>query len=134
MKWLLDSNACIQYLNGRVPSLKVRVDAVADSDLLICSVVKAELAFGAAGSRDPVGTRAAQRRFLSRFVSLGFDDAAAEVYGKIRHDLTRAGRLIGGNDMLIAAIALANDVTLVTHNTAEFSRVVGLKIEDWELP
>ena len=134
MKWLLDSNACIQYLNGRVPALRRRIDGTGDANLLVCSVVKAELAFGAAGSRDPIKARAEQHRFLSQFVSLTFDDAAAQIYGNIRHDLTRTGRLIGGNDLLIAAIALANGVTLVTHNTSEFSRVPGLIIEDWEQP
>ena len=67
-------------------------------------------------------------------VSLPFDDAAAEPYGRIRADLTARGQTIGGNDMLIAAIALANGCTLVTHNTAEFSRVPGLVIEDWQVP
>jgi tRNA(fMet)-specific endonuclease VapC len=69
-----------------------------------------------------------------RFLSLPFDDAAAEQYGRIRADLTARGLTIGGNDMLIAAIALANGCTLVTHNTAEFSRVPDLVIEDWQVP
>ncbi|MBX9679382.1 MAG: type II toxin-antitoxin system VapC family toxin [Gemmataceae bacterium] len=69
-----------------------------------------------------------------QFASLPFDDAAAEIYGAIRADLTGRGMLIGGNDMMIAAIALAKSCTLVPHNTAEFSRVAGLAIEDWQLP
>ena len=69
-----------------------------------------------------------------QFLSLPFDDAAAEHYGRIRADLTARGLTIGGNDMLIAATALANGCTLVTHNTAEFSRVPGLVIEDWQVP
>jgi tRNA(fMet)-specific endonuclease VapC len=94
--------------------------------------VKAELFFGAALSNNPAKTQAAQRLFLSRFPSLPFDDPAAETYAEIRADLTRQGRLIGPNDMMIAAICRANDVTLVTHNVSEFGRVAGLKIEDWE--
>ncbi len=64
-------------------------------------------------------------------VSVPFDDLAADVYGRIRADLERQGQAIGPNDTLIAAIALANGLTIVTHNTAEFSRVSGLLIEDW---
>src|SRR5262245_19830778 len=67
-------------------------------------------------SRDPVTTHAKQQRFLRRFVSLPFDDRAAEAYGRIRAALERLGQLIGPNDLLIAAIAVAYDVILVTHN------------------
>ena len=64
--------------------------------------------------------------------SLPFDDDAAEAYGQIRAKLEKIGKPIGPNDFLIAAIAVANDVRLVTHNTGEFSRVQGLRIVDWE--
>jgi tRNA(fMet)-specific endonuclease VapC len=96
-------------------------------------VVKAELFYGAMKSRDPVTTHAKQQRFLRRFVSLPFDDRAAEAYGRIRTALERLGQLIGPNDLLIAAIAVAHDVILVTHNTHEFQRVDELRIEDWEV-
>ncbi len=72
--------------------------------------------------------------FGSRFPSLPFDDRVARRYGKIRARLAKQGRLIGPNDLMIAAIAIANELTLVTHNTGEFSRVKNLRIEDWELP
>jgi tRNA(fMet)-specific endonuclease VapC len=133
MKWLLDTNACIRYLNGRAPSLKSRLDEVSDSDIVVCSVVKAELAFGAARSINPSLAAAAQEIFLSRFRSLSFDDECASKYGEIRAVLALRGTPIGPNDLLIAAIAVANQVTLVTHNTSEFSRVPGLAIEDWEI-
>lgn len=132
MTWLLDTNACIRYLNGRSPKLRAKFDATDSLQIRVCSVVKAELFFGAALSNDPIKTLANQRLFLSRFASLPFDDSASESYAKVRADLTRRGRLIGPNDLMIAAICLANDVTLVTHNGSEFDRVAGLKIEDWE--
>ena len=65
-------------------------------------------------------------------MSLPFDDRAAEEYGKVRSHLAVLGTPIGPNDLMIAAIALANHMTLVTHNTAEFSRVPGLTLEDWQ--
>ena len=69
-------------------------------------------------------------RTLSPFRSLPFDDAAARHYAEIRDDLETRGAIIGPNDLLIAAIALANDLTLVTSNH-EFSRIEGLRTEDW---
>lgn len=68
------------------------------------------------------------------YLSIFFDDASAERYGPICADLAASGKLIGPNDLLIAAIALAHGLTLVTHNTNEFSRVAGLTLEDWQVP
>jgi tRNA(fMet)-specific endonuclease VapC len=132
MIWLLDTNVCVCYLNGRSRNLKRKLDATTVEHIVVCSIVKAELFFGVAKCRDPAETLADQRRFLSRFQSLPFDDAAASFYGNIRADLAQRGMPIGDNDIIIAAICLANDVTLVTHNSAEFGRVNGLRIEDWE--
>jgi tRNA(fMet)-specific endonuclease VapC len=132
MAWLLDTNVCIRYLNGRSPKLLTHLHATNPTDIFVSSIVKGELYFGAALSSDPVKTRAVQQQFLNRFDSLPFDDAAADVYAIIRADLTLRGCLIGPNDLLIAAIALAQGLTLVTHNVSEFGRVPGLVVEDWE--
>ncbi len=132
MTWLLDTNVCIRYLNGTSPRLRAKLNSVAPSELCVCSIVKAELYFGAARSRDPQKTLSHQRSFLSQFLSFPFDDLATEAYAKIRADLTEKGALIGPNDLLIAAICLSKNLSLVTHNVSEFSRVAGLKIEDWE--
>lgn len=70
------------------------------------------------------------KRFLNQFVSLPFDDAAAQIFGEIRADLAKKGTPIGPYDLQIAAIAIANQVTLVTHNTAGFGRITHLQIED----
>lgn len=103
------------------------------SEIAVCSIVKAELFTGAAKSQFPTRTLARQIAFLARFVSLPFDDAAATVYGSTRAALEKAGTPIGPNDLLIAAIALTHQLTLVTHNTREFARIAGLALEDWEL-
>ena len=68
----------------------------------------------------------------AQFPTLPFDEQAAEECGKVRAHLAGLGQLIGPNDLMIAAIALANGLTVVTHNTAEFSRVPGLLLEDWQ--
>lgn len=95
--------------------------------------VKSELYFGAYNSDRKEANLALLAELFSQFESLSFDDQAADVCGQIRADLTKKGTLIGPNDLMIASIALAHDVTLVTHNVREFTRVEGLKIEDWEV-
>jgi tRNA(fMet)-specific endonuclease VapC len=133
MKYLLDTNTCIGYLNRRSASIIRRMDAESPEDVVVCSVTRAELIFGATKSNNPAKTRAAQREFLEPLATLPFDDVAAEHYGRICAQLEKAGTPIGPNDLLIAAIARAHDLIVVTHNTREFSRVNGLNIEDWEV-
>lgn len=98
-----------------------------------CAVVKAELFFGAMKSINPAQSLSKQNGFLNQFVSLPFDDAAAEYYAQIRAHLAKVGTPIGPNDLLIAAIARAHNLTLVTHNTREFQRVPALALQDWKI-
>lgn len=130
--YLLDSNACIGILTGRSRDLIHRLRQVSQTKIALCSIVKAELVFGARKSRDVAANARTLRRFFAPFPSYPFDDRCAEVYGSLRAELERSGSPIGGNDLLIAATAVANDLVLVTHNQREFSQVVGLELEDWE--
>ena len=132
MTYLLDTNVCIQYLNGRSRGVLQRLQALQPPDVVLCSVVKSELFYGAQRSQNPAHTLAAQREFMLPYRSLPFDDEAAEVAALIRTQLAEQGRPIGPYDLQIAAIALANRCTLVTHNVREFDRVSGLPVEDWE--
>lgn len=132
MNYLLDTNTCIQYLNGRSPNVKQRLESTAAKEIVVCSIVKAELFFGSMKSVNPKRSLAKQKKFLDQFDSLPFDDQSAEIYGRIRAQLESQGTPIGPTDLLIAAIAVANQTTLITHNTREFNRVAGLQIEDWE--
>jgi len=132
MTYLLDTNSCIKYLNGTSENIKRRLESKQPQDIVICSIVKAELFYGAQKSAKLTENLEKVHKFIDHFVSLPFDDKASEKYGEIRSDLEKAGTPIGPNDLLIASIALANNVTLVTHNTREFKRVKGLKTEDWE--
>ena len=70
--------------------------------------------------------------FLSPFTSLPFDDLCARRCGELRAELEAAGNIIGPHDLQIAAIALQRGLTLVTHNSREFRRIAGLKLDDWE--
>ncbi|ODG99939.1 twitching motility protein PilT [Nostoc sp. KVJ20] len=133
MKYLLDTNVCARYLNGRSLLIREHLQSTNVEDIAVCSVVKAELFYGAMKSNNPQITLARQQQFLTLFVSLPFDDVTALTYGRIRAELAANGTPIGPNDFQIAAIALIHNLTLVTHNIREFSRVSGLVIEDWEL-
>ena len=132
MTYLLDTNVCIAYLNGRSSNVVQRLGIVSPSVIAVCSVVKAELFFGAMRSRNAAETLARQRAFLDQFISLPFDDRSAEFYASMRATLATRGTPIGPNDLLIAAITRAHNLTLVTANVREFGRIEGLQIENWE--
>lgn len=133
MRYLLDTNVCVMYLNSCSTLVRDRLLSVPTDEITVCSIVKAELFYGAMRSNNPDRTLGRQQRFLERFLSLPFDDEAAIVCGQVRARLASAGTPIGAYDLQIAAIALANNLTLVTHNIREFERVEGLQVEDWEV-
>lgn len=130
---MLDTNVCVMYLNGRSSARRDRLISTPIEDMAVCSVVKAELFYGAMRSNNPTRTLERQQDFLERFVSLSFGDEAALLFGQIRASLASAGTPIGAYDLQIAAIALANNLTLVSHNTREFERVQRLQLKDWEV-
>jgi len=130
--YLLDTNACIRILNNSSAPLVARLRAEDPSEIRLCSVTKAELLYGARHSSRIAANLRLLERFFTPFVSLPFDDHCAEHYAAIRTELVIRSQLIGPNDLLIAATARAHDLVLLTHNTKEFSRVVGLRLEYWE--
>ncbi|MEA5531097.1 type II toxin-antitoxin system VapC family toxin [Dolichospermum sp. UHCC 0684] len=133
MIYLLDTNVCARYLNGKSLAIRQRLRSTNIADIAVCSVVKGELFYGAMKSNNFEKTLDRQQEFLKLFVSLPFDDDASFIYGRIRAELSARGIIIGANDLQIAAIAMVNNLILVTHNVREFSRVNGLRFEDWEV-
>jgi len=130
MKYLIDTNTCIAFLkNNHAVVEKIRVIGI--ENLWLCSIVKAELWFGACKSERVTANQAVLKEFFTQFSSIPFDDNAIWHYGEIRAYLAKTGKPIGANDLLIAAITRANQFILVTHNTKEFARVPDLSIEDW---
>lgn len=131
MRYLLDTNACVDYLTGRFPGVLERIRRSSPGDLCISSVVVAELRYGADRS---VSRRRNHQRLdvlTAEIQCADFNLAAAAAYGRVRAALEAQGTPIGPNDMLIAAHALALGLTLVTHNLREFERVEGLAVESW---
>lgn len=131
MRYLLDSNAFIDVLSARRPEVARRFVALRPEDVLLSSIVVAELRFGADKSERPSSNHARLDRLIEEVTPLDFDLAAAFEYGRIRAHLQALGTLIGPNDLLIAAHALALRAVLVTDNVREFGRVEGLTIENW---
>lgn len=131
MRYLIDTNIWIIYLKNVETKIRTRFETTDSSEIAVCSVVWAELLYGAQKYGDPAQREARVETTLQPFATLPFDLESARHYARTRDALERAGKIIGGNDLMIAAIALANDLTVVTHNNEEFSRVPGLRVEDW---
>jgi tRNA(fMet)-specific endonuclease VapC len=130
MKYLLDTNICIAWTKGD-EAVKTQLMALSPEDVVLCSVVKAELAFSIQKSKSRAKTEHTIRSFTDQFHSLPFDDAAAEKHGVIRAILEQTGKPIGPHDLMIAAIAEAHGLTVVTRNLREFERVPALKVVAW---
>ena len=131
MTYLLDTNACVTVLRDARSNVAQRLAQTPHDDVALCSIVKAELFYGAYKNRQAARSLEKLTQFVTAFQSYPFDDSVADLYGRIRAELEAQGKPIGPNDLLIAAIALSNGLILVTHNTREFSRVPGLALEDW---
>ena len=129
--YLLDTNICIYVMKNTYNSLTERLLATNPDDVAVSAITVYELEYGAAKSNWGERTRENMRIFLSPFAILPFDSKDAIVAGQIRAHLASRGDLIGPYDIQIAAQGIARDLTVVTHNTNEFSRVPGLKLNDW---
>jgi len=133
VKYFLDTNICIYFLNGTREKLREALMSKNPQDILIPSIVKAELLYGAQKSAKRIENLEKVTRFLFPLQTAGFNDEEAVVYAEIRAELEAMGKPIGPNDLIIAATVKVRGGTLVTHNVGEFCRVNGLSVEDWTI-
>ena len=131
MRYLLDANAVISLINDTASKPAQRALRKKPGDVAISAIVAHELFYGAFKSRRATDNVALIDAL--QFAVIEFDKEDARQAGAIRAGLASKGTPIGPNDLLIAAISLVHQLTLVTHNTSEFSRVVGLALEDWQV-
>ena len=131
--YFLDTNICAFIINNKFPHLSNRYIGLDKGMIKIPSVVLYELYYGAEKSQRREQNIAKVQTFVSELEIVPFDAEAAEFAGKIRSDLEKSGQPIGGYDLMIAAIAIANNGVVITNNTREFSRVNGLNVEDWSV-
>jgi tRNA(fMet)-specific endonuclease VapC len=130
-RFMLDTDISSYVMKRSNVAVLERLRATAVADVCISVITKAELLYGVELSPRPDRDRAALDAFLLHVETLDFPDSAAVHYAAIRADLKRRGQLIGANDLLIAAHARSLDLVLATNNTAEFSRVTDLRLENW---
>jgi len=127
----LDTNICIYYLNGTVPSVRDHLLKTPPNEIKIPVIVHSELLFGVIKSHRKKENLLKLHRFLEPFEVVNYTSKVSETYAEIRIAAESTGKVVGPNDLLIAAIVVANNGTLVTRNTAEFSRIKSLKLAEW---
>jgi len=127
---MVDTDTCIAIIKGHAGALK-KLRGKSIGQVGISAITLSELNFGAAKSSRPEQAAAALVEFTLALEVEAFDAELAPVYGGVRASLAKRGTPIGPLDTLIGSHALALDITLVTHNTREFSRIEGLRLEDW---
>jgi tRNA(fMet)-specific endonuclease VapC len=132
MKYLLDTNICIYLIKRQYPEILSKLLRVGFDKIGISTITLAELEYGVANSNRSFEAQTALLEFILPFEILDFNYTAASFYGKIRKELKDKGRPISDMDMLIASIAMANELIVVTNNEKEFKRISELKIENWK--
>ena len=131
MRYLLDTNICIYLIRKKPPQVLRKFSTYSVGEVAISSITVAELQFGVQKSQYPSQNQRALEQFLVPLTIVDFDYKAAIAYGGVRATLESQGTPIGPLDTLIAAHALSLNVTLVTNNIREFSRVPDLKLANW---
>ena len=131
MNYLLDTNICIYIIKKNPQSVFNRLLEIPPDQLSVSAISVAELEYGVSKSSQPEKNQLALKNFLKPLSLLSFDLSATIEYGMIRSNLEKKGIPIGPLDLLIAAHAKSLNYTLVTNNEKEFSRIEGLKIENW---
>ena len=131
MRYLLDTDVCIDLIRHQPAALLRKLDHLQPGDAGVSAITASELEFGAARSAEPKRNRQALIKLFSALVVLPFDQAAAQSYGDLRSVLEAGGTPIGPLDTLIAAHARALGLILITRNLREFKRVPGLRVDTW---
>ncbi|MBG1267092.1 type II toxin-antitoxin system VapC family toxin [Nostoc sp. WHI] len=133
MNYLLDTDTCIYWLNGRQP-VRDKLLAVGWDEVCICVITAAELYYGAYNSNRLSENLANTERFIQNLSVVSLTDPALRKYGELKAELRRIGQTIAEFDLLIASVALVEHYTLVTNNIRHYERLNGLKLENWTLP
>ena len=130
LAYMLDTNICIYVLKSYPPDLREKFNTLAEQ-LSISSITLGELHYGAEKSARRAENLMAIEHFAARLEVLAFGDKAAAHYGQLRAELERAGTPCGPHDMQIGGHARSEGLILVTNNLREFTRMPGLRVENW---
>ncbi len=129
--FLIDTNICIYIMNDHPPEVVQKFRDIGIGNICISSITVSELRYGAYKSIQIKKNIIRLDEFLCPFEILAYNESASNFYGKIRSQLEKKGNVIGPLDMLIAAHALSENLTLITNNEKEFKSVKSLKIQNW---
>jgi tRNA(fMet)-specific endonuclease VapC len=130
-KFLLDTDICIYVRQKKSEKLLLRFHQLQPNEAAVSVITFGELLYGAVKRAHLAAEREKWRELVHLLPVLPLPEGASEKYGIVRADLETKGRIIGNNDLWIAAHALAAGLILVTNNEREFRRVKGLKIQNW---
>lgn len=135
MKYLFDTDTCISLIDGREPAkqkgILARLERLRDPEVLVSAISVFELSFGVENSAFREANRQVLDTLLLDFQIVPFDEPAAREAGVVRAALEKTGKRISPMDVLIAGHAKALGVTVVTGNLSHFSRIKGLRVENW---
>ncbi len=131
MNFLIDTNICIYIMNKRPPEVIHRFKNIEVGQIGISTITVSELNYGASKSNLRKQNFKRLEEFLAPFEIIPYSQSASKYYGEIRSSLENQGNVIGPLDLLIAAHALSENLTLVTNNEKEFKRIKSLKVENW---
>ncbi len=129
--YLLDTNICVYATKNSYPLLSRKLFSIDPAEVFISSITVGEMEYGCSKSNWGDRSRAVMNMFLSAYTILPFDEKDSRVFGHLRAMLAKKGTPIVPYDIQIAAQGIARDLTVVTHNTGEFSRVPNIRLEDW---
>ena len=131
MKYMLDTNICIYIIRNKPIKVRNKFATIEPKNVCISSITSSELWYGIHKSVNFEKNAIALEKFLSPLTILNYDEKASKIYGDIRSKLESKGNVIGSMDLLIAAHAVSQNLTLITNNVREFKRVKGLNVENW---
>jgi len=131
MIYLLDTNICIYIIKNKYIEIAKKMNKIGIENISVSSITIAEMEYGIAKSSRPQEAESKLYEFLVPFTIVDFNTNSARYYGKIRNELNTKGTPIGSMDLMIASIAMASDMKIVTNNVKEFERIPGLQIENW---
>ena len=130
VKYLLDTDICIYWLKGNT-NVKAKIELVEQSDLAICVITASELYFGAYNSSKIEPNLQTARAFVRSIAVLSLTDNALQKFSQLKARLRQAGTPVADFALLIASVAIAFDLILITNNTRHYQRITELSLDNW---
>ncbi|MBE9170378.1 type II toxin-antitoxin system VapC family toxin [Pleurocapsales cyanobacterium LEGE 06147] len=132
MKYLLDTDICIYWLKGR-NEVREKINQLDQSEIAICSITVSELYFGAYNSSKIEKNLITAETFIQSLPVISLSNETLKKFGQLKAKLRQAGTPVADFDLLIASVAITEDLILVTNNIRHYQRIVGLKLENWTI-